>query len=340
MKKLLCYAATCLLAVSAFSQTVVTTPIMGFLTLNLQTGTNFMGFALLPAMELQGVVNISGGERKTLTLQGVVASAIADDQFNTGTHATHIVEIASGPGAGFTSIILDTVGGSGVITVANSVPGNVADGATVKIWKLWTLAQVFGADNAAGLTAGASPQTADIIQVPNGNGFDAYFYSDGSGSYTAGWRKAGEFTADQSAVPVQFDGGVSVFARAAKSVVIVGQVKPGQTQVNLNQGINVVANLCPVQHADSPTVGRTLKNSGLENGLDGGVTSESADLVLIWNNDRYDQYYFSTGGLAGPGWRQIGQGAAVKDSVSLPDGAYLILRRGEAKRIQIAQGAF
>lgn len=342
MKRLSCIAALCLLAVGAAAQTLVTTPVMGFLTLNLQPGTNFMGFALLPSMEIQGLVNISGSDRARIFLQGGPQIALTNDQFSAGALPTHAVEIVSaGTGLGFTSPIVDTLATNNEIVLADTVPAGVADGATIKVWKLWTLAEVFGAANSAGLTGAETPEQADLIQLPNGSGFDQYFYSTG-GVQGQGWRQVGQGTANKANVPLEFNGGFAIRARAAKAVVIVGQVKPGATRVNLQPGNNFVANMCPVNAGGTtPSAeGRTLNNSGLQQALQGGTASPQADLVLLWNGQGYNQFYYSTGGLTGTGWRQIGAGAADKSATPLPDGAYVILRRGAATSIQINQGTF
>jgi len=346
MKRSFLLAASCFFAVAALTQALVTTPVMGFLTLNLNQGTNFMGFALLPAMELQGVANISAEDRTRIFLQGSPQVTLTDNQFNSGAMATHVLEIASGQaGVGFTSIVIDTLATGNEIILEEEVPEEVGDGVTVKIWKLWTLADVFGAANSAGLTGAAVPENADLIQIPNGTDFDQYFYSTGGQGYTQGWRQVGDFTTNQASVPLDFSGGVALFARSAKSVVIVGQVKPGKTQITLQPGNNFVANLCPVNSSgDTPSQeGRELANSGLQEGLTPGINSNKADLVLFWNSTKkgYDQYYYSSGGPLGTGWRKVGAGNADQSEVSLPDGAYIIFRRAESSvDIQLNQGDF
>lgn len=341
MKKILCIATAGLIAATALAQTLVTTPVMGFLTLNVQQGTNFMGFALLPAMELQAVANI-GAERTHLLLQGAPQVSVADDQFNPGSLPSYAVEISTaGSDQGFSSPVVDTIAASNEIVLADPVPGTVADGVIIKVWKLWTLADVFGATNTAGLTGGNTPETADLIQLPNGGGYDEYFYSTG-GAQGVGWRQVGEGTADQAGVPLDFSAGFSLYARSVKSVVIVGQVKPGKTKVTLQTGNNFVANMCPVNAAGTgaSTEGRTLANSGLQQALAGGIAFNQADLVLLWNGAGYDQYYYSTGGLLGAGWRKLGGGSADQSGVALPDGAYIIHRRGLPVSVQINQGNF
>lgn len=301
-----------------------------------------MGFALLPSMDLQGLINISDTDRKHIFLQGSPQVSLTDDQFNSGALPTYTIEIVSeGTGLGFTSVIVDTLATGNEIILADAIPAGVANGATMKIWKLWTLADVFGADNSAGLTGSTVPASADLIQVPNGTGFDEYFYST-SGAQGTGWRQVGQGTTDKATVPLKFTGGFSIFARSAKSVVIVGQVKPGKTMVQLQTGNNFVANLCPVnKEGDTPSSeGRTLGNSGLDAGLASGVTSSLSDLVMLWNGQGYSQYYYSSGGLVGAGWRRVGGGSTNQAGVALPDGAYIIHRRGSPVQIQLSQGNF
>jgi hypothetical protein len=117
----------------------------------------------------------------------------------------------------------------------------------------------------------------------------------------------------------------------------------------LETGNNFVANLCPVNAGGtSPSSeGRTLSNSGLytanpSTGLLGASNSNAADLVLLWNGTGYDQFYYSTGGFAGTGWRQVGSNplSADKAGTAIPDGAYIVLRRGAPVMVSLNQGAF
>lgn len=339
MKCLIHFILVGWMAAMSPAQTVVTTPVTGFLTLHLQEGSNFLGFALLPAQEVQGTVNIAP-DRTHVLLQGSLT--LANDQFNTGAHPSHALEIVSaGAGQGFVSVVTDTLATGNELTLQEAVPNGVDNGAVVKIWRLWTLADAFGATNTAGLTGGTAPETADLVLLPNGADFDRYFYSTG-GAQGTGWRKVGGGSADQAAVSVPLTGGAAIVARSAKSILVTGQVKSGSTQVRLQTGHNYLANLCPVNATgSSPSAeGRTLGNSGLQTGLAGAPASGLADLVLLWNGQGYDQYFYATGGLYGTGWRRIGTGAADQAGVALPDGAYVILRRGAAVTILVQQGNF
>jgi hypothetical protein len=62
--------------------------------------------------------------------------------------------------------------------------------------------------------------------------------------------------------------------------------------------------------------------------------------VLIWSGGGYDQYFYSTGGAGGVGWRKIGAGSADQAGVPLPDGAFVILRRGPPVTVTLNQGTF
>lgn len=327
-------------ATPSFSPAQVTSPIVGYTKLHLVEGTNFIGFALLPLMEMQTSFNISAEDRRVIFLQGSVS--VADGEFSPGPLATHVVEVVSeGAGQGFLSVVTATQAAGNRLTLEQAVPAGVSNGASLKVWRLWTLADVFGAENSAGLTAGTSPEEADLILLPNGSDFDRYFYSSG-GAQGIGWRQVGGGTVNQGDVPVFPTEGMAIRSLTAKTVQLIGQVKPGATKVQLQTGHNYVANLCPVSAAgpEPSALGRTLGNSGLVGGLTGGAASSLADLVLFWNGAGYDQYYLSTGGLAGSGWRKVGAGRQDQTNVPLPDGAYIILRRGAPVTITLNQGGF
>lgn len=318
----------------------VTSPILGYVTLNLEQGSNFVGFALQPVLELQGVVTIHGTNRQRVFLSA--PASVTNGQYGSASATTHVVEfIDVGAGEGFHANITNSLASGSELVLAQPVPAGVVDGARVRIWKLWTLGDVFGASNSAGLGGGATPAEADLIMIPNGADFDRYFYSTGAGQ-GVGWRRVGAGTVNQAGVTVPFAGGLLIQALSAKPILLVGQVKPGKTRVQLQQGRNILANLCPVNAAGaSPSPqGRTLSNSGLSDYLTGGRVSALADLVLFWNGAGYTQYFYSTGGLGGVGWRRVGGGTADRGAVALPDGAFAVQRRGGPISVVINQGGF
>ncbi|MBL9145902.1 MAG: TIGR02597 family protein [Verrucomicrobiaceae bacterium] len=342
MKKLaLITALAATSVVSSFGQ--VTTKAVGFVTLNLQTGNNFVGFSLQPSAAFSGAFTVSATDRSHIFLTN---ATVTDDQFN-GAAGTYVMEVTTaGTNEGLNTVITDTIATGAEVVLQDALPAGVADGSTLTIWKLRTIADAFGATNSAGLTAGTA-STADLIMLPNGaGGFDQYFYSNGGFTGT-GWRKVGAGTANQANVAFYYSDGFLIAAKSAKSITITGEVKSGKTSIVLETGNNLLANLCPVNAGGtSPsTEGRTLGNSGLytgnpSTGILGNTTAATADQVMIWNGTGYNQYYYSTGGFTGVGWRLVGGGNTDRATVALPDGCYLVLRRGAPVTVQLAQGAF
>lgn len=334
------FAAIILFIVTVSQAQTVTTPVVGGITLNLVQGSNFVGFALQPILELQAAVTIHATQRNRVFLPA--SAPVTDGQYGSGTQATHVVEfIDSGVAEGMHSVISQTLATGRELVLTTPVPGGVADGANIRIWRLWTLGEVFGAANTAGLVGGTAGSSADLIMVPNGTGFVNYFYSTG-GAQGVGWRLASGGVVDQSGVRVPFGGGLVIQALGARSLVLSGQVKTGKTRVTLQTGRNFLANLCPVNAGGSSpsTAGLTLSNSGIQSFLTAGKVSALADLVLIWNGTGYNQYYYATGGLVGTGWRRVGAGSTDQGSVPMPDGAFVIQRRGAPTEVLLSQGNY
>ena len=326
-------------ALSLHAQTV-TTPVVGGKTLNLQQGSNFVGFALQPVLELQSEVTIHASERQRIFLPATFT--LTNGQYGSGVQATHVVEfIDPGANEGFHSVISQTLATGRELTLSKPVPAGVADGARVRVWRLWRIADVFGATNNRGLTGGGAATEADLIMLPNDGDFAKFFYSTG-GAQGIGWRSVGGGDADQAGVTLPFAGGLVIQALGARSVVLVGQVKTGKTKVTLQTGPNYLANLCPVNAggATPSPAGLTLNSSGLQSSIAPGRVSALADLVLIWNGSGYTQYYYATGGLAGTGWRRVGGGTADQGAVPLPDGAFVIQRRGAPVDVVLNQGNY
>ena len=59
-------------------------------------------------------------------------------------------------------------------------------------------------------------------------------------------------------------------------------------------------------------------------GLTGATSSGNADQIQLWRNGGFATYYYSTGGLAGIGWRQFGVGGDASNTVIYPDDGIII----------------
>jgi len=328
-------------AAGAFSQ-VYTKPV-GFITLNLQAGNNFVGFSLQPSAAFAGAFTVSPSDRSRIFLTN---AAVSNDQFN-GAAGTFVMEITSaGATQGANTVVVDTIQAGAEIVLQEALPSGIADGSTLAISKLRTISEAFGEANSAGLTPGTAT-TADLLLLPTtAGGFDQYFYSPG-GFSGVGWRKVGGGTTNQANVGFYPTDGFIIMARSAKNVTVTGEVKAGKTITVLETGNNLLANLCPVNAGGTnpSSEGRTLGNCGLytgssSTGLLGTTSANSADQVMIWNGSGYTQYYYSTGGFSGEGWRQVGGGNTDRSGVALPEGSYLVLRRGAPVMVQLTQASF
>ncbi len=306
-----------------------TSPVSGYLKLPLQPGIQFLGFALQSELVLQTDFSVDANNRARvlLTRSGL---NVANDQFN-----GLVFEIAAAnPDEGWQTPVLDTIDTGKALLLNQALPVTAGNEGKLRVWRPWTLGTLFGAANEAGLTAGASVAEADLILIPDGSGgYDTYLYANG-GALGTGWRKEGAGNANQQQVIVPMQGGVAIRARNAKTLLLVGELKPGKTQLTLPTGRSLIANL-------NPAAGdRTLGGSGLESQLTAAPGMESADLVLLWNSAGYLPYFMSSGGILGAGWRLAGAGNADQSAVPLPDGAFLIERRGPPVVITFDQGGF
>jgi len=311
------------------SLTAGTSPVSGYLKLPLQPGIQFLGFALQSERVLQTDVGVDAGNRSRVQLTRGGLN-LSNDQFN-----GLVFELVSPESEqGWQASVLDTIGSSKELILSRALPVAVGNEAKVRLWRPWTLGTLFGAANEAGLTAGAGVSDADLILIPDGSGgYVTCFYANG-GALGEGWRKEGAGNADQQNVTVPLPGGVAIRARSAKTLLMVGELKPGKTQIALPTGRSLMANLSPVAND------LTLGNCGLEGQLTAAPQMENADLVLLWNGEGYEPYFMSSGGILGAGWRLGGSGSADQSAVPLPDGAFLIERRGSPVAITLNQGGF
>ncbi len=330
-------------AAVATAQTVSISEPSGYTTLSLPAGAStFVGLNLVPPTTYAGTFDVVATDttRRTITLTNA-GTRLVDNQYNV---VPHFVEITT-PGSrqGMNTVITGTATSGNRVIVQDALPQDVSGG-TVTIRRLWTLSTVFGANNQAGLTGAISSNSADLIRVPNrAAGYDQYFYSTG-GFTGVGWRQIGAGTANKANVPLYFSEGFFIFNRGAtKSVTLPGTIKTGPTQVLIETGNNYLANLCPVQ-SNVTSQGRTLGNSGLyngtTNGLTGATSAENADLVLVPNGAGYIQYFYSTGGFTGIGWRKIGAGSTDQSSTPLAEGCFIVYRKGAPVMVQLTQGSF
>ena len=321
-------AAMLLGTAGAFAQTPATayTKPSGFITHTLKAGQfNLIGLTLHEPITVSGAFETVSGT--TLTDTGV--------NFDTALMAgkTYILEITENIAdpslvgtiqeiTSWTATTLTTPQDLAADGLDGETAGGANDGAKYQLRAAKTISGLFGAANTAGLQATDEFKSdeADIVYVPNGSGFDKYFYSDLSGA--TGWFKSDFSAADTT--PLPYMDAIFIFRRGATdlNLVVTGNVKTVQTTLALGAGsFNYITSVFPV--------GSNLGNTGLEATLTATdeFKADEADVVYMPNGlGGYDTYFYSD--LAGAvGWFKSDFSDAT--NVAMKTGI-IILRRGAA----------
>jgi len=245
-------------------------------------------------------------------------------------NATHYLQFVSD------GLIADIIANDATtITTGTDLTGLAASGDSYVVKEHVTIADIFGANNEAGLTAGASSSTSDLLYVMSSDGsgiFGTYFVQDDpTPGFLGGdgWRQVGAANnLDVSNVIIGPDDGIIV-ARSTSGdidIVVSGSVNVIDHQRGLPSGFSMVSYPYPVDV--------TLDESGLytaDNGYVSGATSSTSDLVYVLGSDGLYTTYFrqddpTPGFLGGDGWRQVGASTSEdKGSVVIPAGSSIIV---------------
>jgi uncharacterized protein (TIGR02597 family) len=305
-----------------------TTDALGAVALTVQGGgsapnatLNFVGLPLTQPVVYQGRVSSVSGTTLTQT-----SSTWAVDAFNSAA-GTYFIELSSGANAGLMLDIVDTDAATHSLELAATVAGYASGGDTFKVRRHWTLAELFGATNAAGLTAG-SLATADLVQVhvPGSQTYASYYYQN-SGEGGAGWRSDASASTDVAATPLYFDEGLLVRRQtSALTWLVLGAVKTGPTILFVSPGLNFLPNVYPT---GALTLGNAqLYTGSATTGVAGGSLT-TADLVQAYApaTGVYTSHYYKTLGLGGTGWRANTSLSASAAAVELPIGGSVVVQR-------------
>ncbi|MDB2682484.1 hypothetical protein N9Z14_07815 [Opitutales bacterium] len=329
-----------LFASSGFAQTVATDPV-GYVTLTVNGSPDGVQTAYTPlSLSLEKVVLASGA------LSEVPTSAVATDSSASYTpgefagtdasgNATHYLQFSSD------GLIVDIIANDATtITAGTDLTGLATSGDAYVVKEHSTIADVFGAANEAGLTAGANSTASDLLYIMSSDGagvFATYFVQDDPTSPADvlggdGWRKVGAVNSlDQSDVVIGPDDGI-ILARGVTGdidIVVSGSVNVIDHQRDLPAGFSMVSYPYPVDV--------TLDDSNIytaSNGYVSGANSSASDLVYVLGSDGLYATYFHQDDptspadvLGGDGWRQVGQpNNADKGSVVIPAGSSIIIQ--------------
>jgi hypothetical protein len=307
--------AVALLAPGALFATTATTTPVGYTTLTLSPGLNFAGLGVHnPAVVSGTLESFTAGSPNRVTDDQIDLSA-----FLTG--GTYILEINDG---------------SGIIQEINSATGtslNVAadlSGLTYPVnytlRKAATLASVFGnslaeikVDIGAGTVGGA-----DQIWVYNGSGYNQYYFDEFGGvDEIAGWYNVNTGSPVNAAtVNLIYADSFIVSSASGKDVVIAGEVKTGDTELNFITGLNFVGVVAPTVTTLADAFGSNLAEVTAAGLAVGAGTVGGADQLWFFNGSGFTKIYFDEFGGVDEiaGWYNVDTAAPVSAATVLPQG--------------------
>jgi hypothetical protein len=293
---------------------------VGYHTESADPGFNVLGVNLVDAPLVSSALTAAAGT--TLTDANVDFTAALPDG------ALYSIEFANGEHSRIAEITQNTVTTADELTVA------VDD--TYIIRKVRTLGDYFGADNSAGFLQG-SADTADIIWIPDGEGFKKAYYAEPVAflGITEGWKLVSTGNDDQAGFPIDFTSGLIVERRGegALDLTFTGHVKLTPTNITADAPFTYASRVYPT--------GSTLGNSG----LDAAVVRGSADVATnIWVVDGAG---FRKGYFAEPvpflgiteGWKLVSTGNDDASGEPLTSGI-IIQRNTDAFDVTLTPPAF
>jgi len=295
----------------------VASGIVGYKTVTIKgdNGLTLLGIEFLETPVYSGPFSSLG--TNTMTVSGEDFDALLDE------NASYFVDVVSGDNEGLNTSIANWSGDT--LTLGDDLSAfSFSPNDTVRVHRLRTIGEIFGVGG--DVLEGGTALQADLVFLPDPltGELTRYYYSTG-GLAGVGWRKLGS-PDDMAETPVYFSDGMLVFKKSAgdAEIVVSGSVKVSSTQTVISDGYSAYSTVFPS--------GTTLGNSGLHDpdkpsqGISPGGAL-TADLVLFDSDDdgSLESYYFSTGGLAGVGWRRIGSPDDMS-GVEL-DTAFTVFRR-------------
>lgn len=268
-----------------------------------------------PAIATGELTAISG----TILTDGAAA-------FGNLTTTPHALQIVGGPGNG--AIRRITGNTATTITVDSAISGIVASVSLYVVIPEWTLGELLGATNAAGLTGGTSPGVADKVQIESGGIITSYFYKLAAPPFdlTTGWRLVSAPTgSSQAGARIPLKGGVVLnrLAGTNRTLTLHGVSRVGTQVPQIVTGLNVLTN--PFASA------MTLSSSNLQAAVTGGTSPGVADQIRIESGGVVTSYFYK---LPAPpfdlttGWRLVSApSGADQGSASIPAGKSFIVNR-------------
>jgi hypothetical protein len=242
----------------------------------------------------------------------------ANGQFN-GANGAFYVEFASG----LTADITNTDAATHTLALPGDVRAVVSVGNTYKIRKHFTLADVFGPNDEAGLAAGNNSAKADDVYLydTDAQSTQTYFYCNVA-SYR-GWYRAGDSQPTNNVI-VYPEQGIIVNRKIAGDLTryLSGVCKTGPTVVPIVPGVNSLGTLKVLRSMQLSDL--NLYTGNPATGLAGGRTAANADnLIIPGQNGSATYFYCNVSGYQG--WYAAGGNSPV--NVAIPAGSVFFILR-------------
>lgn len=212
------------------------------------------------------------------------------------------------------------------LVFSGNLPPTIPVGSFYRIRKHFTIDDIFGPHNEAGLKPGNNPLQADYIELSGSIPRHIMFYTPENRWVclgTNGFEPAGQ-------IIVYPEKGILVRRKAPGDVVLhlQGQVKETTTQVPIYPGYNVVGAL---KGCRTLTLGElNLYTGNLATGVNQAANPKLSDNIYLYNpaSGFPEKYFYSLTDFFGDGktgWRN--QTLAISDDVPIPPGSVLMIDR-------------
>jgi hypothetical protein len=337
MKKYLSQAAMVavfflIVSTSLAENYTATTDTVGFVTLNITTGTGSVRKSTLISAPLLDTASINGSVTGNIT--GVTATTMTCSTANwtagalSQAAAPYLIQITSGNATGHMFLISTTTPNTSTTVTVNSddqktTPSltalGIAAGAAFKIIPCDTLSSFFGTPASTGFQGGTSAASADnVVMVVNGIS-STYYYNTSLNR----WAKNAIGNPDSSNVPIRPYAGMEYrrLSTAPLAFTVTGSVPSISRKTYIkNSGVTLLARYWPQD--------TTLSASGLKTNLASIWTTGTAttgDTVTITSNGTSNTYYHN-----GTNWVHS-LSNANSDAVVISSGSSLMInQRGAA----------
>ena len=287
-------------------------------------GNGGSGFRLTAfSLQLVKPVVYAGAVSSLTGLNLVDANAVwAEEQFN-GTNGVHYVEFDSG----IMADVVRTAGAVKTLVLAGTLPVAPVVGSGYRIHKHFTIADVFGKNNEAGLTPGSNGNEADnvILHVAQTQETLTLFYSNFpnfTGWYQDDYSPAGNLV-------VYPEQGLMVRSKSARDTTLLlhGLARKTPTVVPVFVGYNLVGTLNAVGSRKLSEL--NLYTGNPNTGLAAGSNPAAADNLVLINPDSTTVTYFYSNFQGFEGWFDSAFRSA--SNVSIAAGAAFYIQRKQPR---------